>query len=222
MSSNTSHRIVNIWTLVDLAESKSETGTRIGIEKALQIIKPTRRECEIIARQNTTVTTRIQEAIENTTFGKNPSLTTNLFHPISGKKVCIDIGSDDGFLYFLRWVVSQGRDVCLQLVSDPNSMMPIEGNWTLFEKTDYQSKEEQSENWTIKQDENYLCPLDNYWRVNYIDPDSEYTIETYIEYPLDGFVCRSPKWYDQQLAEESIRVLSTEKSATTYYATNNY
>jgi len=219
---------LSLWTLIDLAE-KNE---RCGIEKAIMILKPTRRECEIIARQASTVAGRIRDALEHTKFYKLASQTTELIHPSTGKKVKVDFGSESSFGEFLSWIPSQGREVCLQLISDPDSMLPISGNWSLFEKDSGKS-----ERWVPKTNENYLQPLNDYWLKTFIQPispDFDDPIETYYDYPLDGFVSRFPNdfrgrhntlaTFKEQLNhvlhdyEQSIVVLSTEKSAEKHYA----
>ena len=214
---------MDLWKLIDLAESTPvDADAPLGVEEALKILKPTRRECEIIARQSATVCARIREVLDNSEFGKLAAQTTEVVHPVSGKKVVVSFGSDSHFSDFLSWIVSQGRETCLQLVSDPDSMMPVSGNFSLFEET------EGTDHWILKADEGYMYPLDVYWMDNFlhpIDPDYDEVIDTYYEYPLSGFVDRAPEGKRtvadmlkmRKLYENSIVILSTEKSATAHY-----
>lgn len=221
---------MNLWTLIDLTESNDETGSKLGMVRALEHLKPTRRECEIIARQAATVANRVREAIEGSNFGKQASQTTTIVShgrgsstgefPAAGASVKVSLGSDTGFGDFLCWIPSRGQAVCLQLVADPESLLPP-NNWDLFESD--------RTRWTPHEDESYFEPLNEYWRKNHIhvfDPDHEDPIDTYYEYPLDGFVSRPPPAFSTKASvvaktismyEETIRALATEQTAEAYY-----
>ncbi len=47
-----------------------------------------------------------------------------------GKRV--SLGSDDGFSDYLSFLLSQGKDVCEQVIRDPESMVPP-ANWEHFD-----------------------------------------------------------------------------------------
>jgi hypothetical protein len=155
---------------------------------------------------------------------KGKGETTGDSFPEEGTKVNISLGTDDGFCYFLSWIPSRGSEVCLQLVSDVESMLPP-NNWDLFEKIEGEA----DKTWRVKEDEMYFWPLEEYWRNNYmrvIDPRFEDVNDTFNEFPLNGFVSRPPWIYPTKSAdisrniiayEESIRVLGTESIARNHF-----
>ena len=207
----------NIWTLV------KKTHELNSMEAALNALKPTRWQCDIVNGQRLTVYSRAREAIEMCQFGQKLSQGTTVTHPEFGK-VHVSLSSDDDFHYFLNGLPSQGEDVCRQLVADPESMLPGKGNWSLFEPESWRG----NQYWVPKTDEDFFLPLEEYYIENFIrplDPDYEDSYEAYYELPMDGFLSLPPdligskKQQQEQKKRylEYIRVMTSEKTAQEYY-----
>ena len=204
---------INIWTLVNKA---NELGS---MELALDALKPTRRECDIIDGQRNTVMMRVREAIESCPSGKKLAQGAKLAHPDLGM-VDVSLDSDDGFFYFLTGVPSYGEEVCRQIVADPDSMLP-ENNWLLFEQLPGSLR------WVPKMDEDYWNPLEDYYLRNYIlpiNPNYEDAVfSAGYELPLDGFISRPPdsppknRHAAVEQYEKYVLAMSTEKASQEYY-----
>jgi hypothetical protein len=217
---------MNLWTLFTYM---NEHG--VSMEDALKVLKPTRRECEIIVRQHTCVYDNVFKAISECDIGKSMSQTTAIGRP-DGEVVNVCLGTDSTFRDAIHWIITLGAETCLQITADPESMLPP-NNWDLFEVDEDRRKGKVRPTWTIKECEDScmaLSALNDYWREHFILPvNEEFTdldIDAYFAYPLDGFYCtfepstNRPSVVAKETKRfiESIHALATEKTAAAYFA----
>jgi hypothetical protein len=213
---------MNIWTLINKTR---ELGS---MSQALEELKPTRRQCDVIDGQRQTVAMRIMDALENHPFRLKASQDSiPLIHPEHGE-LLVNMGcSDDDYIDFIQWIPSQGEDVCRQLVSNPGKLLPDSGNWSLFAPQTWRG--ENTKYWGLKTDEDFWYPLEEYYIKNFIRPkypdypdlEGEIFLNTSLELPLDGFLSRPPAPYSikhNAYYESYINALLTEESAQEMYA----